>query len=425
MRHGKLDRLSVAVFADTDSRWKWGAAMARTLEPAALSLFLKNGPAAPTDRQLTEAGVDPDQTVSTSIAGFPQLLAQADCEVVILALPGDACQATMHALAAQWQGPRRPIVVTGYVGVVYERVIEGLLNRAGCDILLANSPADTTTFRRVFQQYDLDPATVVATSLPFLSEGGPSRTDTTVATTITFASQPGVPSRLADRKYLVDRLVQHAEKFPERQVLLKPRGGAREQLTHPEPYPFQKILGRRRGPLPPNFSVVTGAMSQVLDRTDLLVTVSSTAAIEAMHRNIATAILTDFGVREELGNPYFSGSGCLVSFDDLDAAALPVLDSEWAAAHGLMTTDSSGFRDRISELRDLELEPLHPFYNLTRSPAYLPKLLAGHGLTPQGTPLAGGARRGLFGRLVRSLAHSLYRQGVGVVAPILRRLGAS
>jgi hypothetical protein len=423
MRHSAPDRTSVAVFADTDSRWKWGAGVAQLLEPVAVTYFLKLGPATPTGRQLSEAGVDPARVIPATIADFPQLLAEADPDVVILALPGDACQAAMHALAAQWSRPRRPIVVTGYVGIVYERVVEGVLNRAGCDVLLANSPADAGTFRLILGQYGLDPDAVVTTPLPFLATSRSSAG--THPTTLTFAAQPGVPARLADRKYLVDRLIAHATKFPERHVILKVRGLGKERLTHPEPYPFGRIVDRHSQPLPPNFCVAAGPMSAVLDRTDLLVAVSSTAAIEAIHRDIPAAILTDFGIREDLGNSYFSGSGCLVSFDDLDEAAMPTADRQWAIEHGLVNPPEDEFRARTTALRGAELPPLRPFYNGRRSPAYLPRLLEGHGLTPTGLPLATRRRSRGSTRLIRSLAHTLYRQGVSVVAPILRRMGAS
>ena len=79
-----------------------------------------------------------------------------------------------------------------------------------------------------------------------------------------------------------------------------------------------------------SFRLAAGDMGEVLSRTDLLVTVSSTAAVEAIHRGIPTAILTDFGIRESLGNAHFLGSGCLAAFDDLDAGAHPVADGRWA-----------------------------------------------------------------------------------------------
>ena len=62
---------------------------------------------------------------------------------------------------------------------------------------------------------------------------------------------------------------------------------------------------------------------------------TSTAALESLHRSVPTAILTDLGVREALGNHHFLGSGCLVSWDGLDAGDLPKPDPEWTARQGV------------------------------------------------------------------------------------------
>ena len=48
-------------------------------------------------------------------------------------------------------------------------------------------------------------------------------------------------------------------------------------------------------------------MGEVLDRTDLLVTISSTAALESLHRRIPTVVLTDLGVREVARQPPLRG----------------------------------------------------------------------------------------------------------------------
>ena len=57
----------------------------------------------------------------------------------------------LHGLD-QWRercGPgraKRPVVVTGYVGVVYEKLADGLLLRHGADLVLANSRQDADRF---------------------------------------------------------------------------------------------------------------------------------------------------------------------------------------------------------------------------------------------------------------------------------------
>src|SRR5262245_41060910 len=54
--------LRVAVLADSDTRWKWGALPARRLAPeSAVHGYLLRGRATPTPRQLAETGVAADE----------------------------------------------------------------------------------------------------------------------------------------------------------------------------------------------------------------------------------------------------------------------------------------------------------------------------------------------------------------------------
>ena len=69
-------------------------------------------------------------------------------DVVVLACVGGTIQAMLHGLARAWHGARRrPVIVTGYVGVVYEKLTDGLLLRHGADMILANSRFDADAQR--------------------------------------------------------------------------------------------------------------------------------------------------------------------------------------------------------------------------------------------------------------------------------------
>lgn len=418
----------VAVLADSDSRWKWGMLTARQLEPAGgVEPYLLERPDPPSPRQLAEAGVAAEAVVTITMADLPQQLAARGPDVLVLALPGGGTVAALHALSAGWPDDRsRPVIVTGYVGVVYEKLVEGLLARAGSDIVLANSAHDTERFREVYAGVGIDPRTVVETSLPFLR--GPVAPSRSRRFTLTFAGQPSVPAGHPERAYLVDRLIRHARLQPQRLVNLKLRSVPGERVTHAEAHPYYGILRRAGSRLPPNLQLTIGDMGQALAATDLLVTVSSTAALEAMSAGVPTVLLTDFGVRESLGNAYFAGSGCLASFDDVDAGLAPVVDPDWAGRHGVGGPGPAAFIARVAELLDTQPGPIQPYYTARRSPAYLPGLLASYGLDVDGLqagrPLGDGQAGQLVRRAIRSTARSVYRSGTHVVAPALRKLGA-
>ncbi|WP_256104929.1 DUF6716 putative glycosyltransferase [Streptomyces sp. ODS05-4] len=426
---GDREAVRVAVLADSDTRWKWGALTARRITPAGTRPegYLLRGRATPTARQLAEtAGARTADTggAPREVTGaeFLRVLAEEGYDVVVLALVGGTVQAVLHGLAGL--GPaRRPVVVTGYVGVVYEKLADGLLLRHGADVVLANSAADARRFRAVYEGVGADASAVVQAALPFL--GGARHAPEPGRDTLVFAAQPSVPATRAERAYLLERLVRHAELHPKREVVLKLRSKPGEHTTHIEELPYQKLAARR--PLPANLRLAYGHMGELLDRTDLLVTVSSTAALESLHRGVPTAVLTDFGVREALGNHHFIGSGLLASFDHLDEGRCPEPDPDWLADHGVHPAGSSpayerafdAARDRVlTLLGEPVLPPPRPYYTAATAPGYLPGVLARHRLDAPPSPAPSRARRAL-----RNAARGAYRHGVQRVAPVIRRLG--
>ncbi|WP_229857553.1 DUF6716 putative glycosyltransferase, partial [Streptomyces anandii] len=389
------------VLADSDTRWKWGALTARRLFPEDADIRLDGrllrGRATPTARQLTEVGVPADSLREVTAAEFLRALGgdpdEEPYDVVVLALVGGGVQAMLHGLAHAWRGrTRRPVVVTGYVGVVYEKLADGLLLRHGADLVLANSRQDADRFRALYEGVGADASAVTEVALPFLA-GAPY--EKKEPRTVVFAAQPSVPATRADRAYLLDRLIGHARRHPGREVLLKLRSRPGEHTTHIEELPYQKLAQHKE--LPANLRLVYGNMGEVLDRTDLLVTVSSTAALEALHRRIPTAVLTDLGVREALGNHHFVGSGCLASWDQLDAGHEPEPDARWVARQGVAAAGGAAYetafdeaRRRVGELLAAAgLPPLEPYYTPVTAPGYLPGVLARHHLAPDGGPLPG------------------------------------
>ncbi|KRV46909.1 hypothetical protein AQ490_09020 [Wenjunlia vitaminophila] len=425
----------VLVLADSDTRWKWGALIARQLAPGAeLHGRLLRGRATPTVRQLREVGVDPASLDEVTTARFLHELGPGSGprpDVVVLSLVGGAVQAVLHGLGRVWHGQeQRPVVVTGYVGVVYEKLTDGLLLRAGADLVLANGAHDAQRFRAVYAGVGLDPDAVVETSLPFLG-GQPYAPGDDRPFTVTFAVQPSVPGDPRDRMYLLRRAADHARRHPDRDVLVKLRSKPGEHTTHLEESPYQKLV-RRLADRPDNLRLVYGNMGDVLDRTDLMVTVSSTAALESMHRGVPTAVLADLGVREALGNHHFLGSGCLTSWDRLDQGHVPRADPDWLARHGVTpgTDPFAAARERVRLVAGTRPAPaLRTYYTPAVAGGYLPGLLARYGLDPTGGPLrdqpatTAPADPGPVRRAVRGGARWAYRSGVQRVAPLIRRVG--
>lgn len=156
------------MLADSDTRWKWGSLTASRIAPDSVALdgYLLRGRATPTPRQLREIGVRADSLREVTAVEFLREMESAASgdresggyDVVLLALVGGGVQAVLHGLAHAWRGAaRRPVVVTGYVGVVYEKLADGLLLRHGADVVLANSGYDADRFRAVYEGWARTP----------------------------------------------------------------------------------------------------------------------------------------------------------------------------------------------------------------------------------------------------------------------------
>ncbi|MFD7370968.1 DUF6716 putative glycosyltransferase [Streptomyces mirabilis] len=425
--------LRVAVLADSDTRWKWGSLTANRISPTESDIlldgYLLRGRATPTARQLEEVGVRADSLREVTAVEFLRAMEGEPYDVLVIALVGGGVQAILHGLAHVWEGrSKRPVVVTGYVGVVYEKLADGLLLRHGADLVLANSRQDAERFRAVYEGVGADASSVTEVALPFLGGAAYEKHD---PYTVVFAAQPSVPENRKDRTYLLNRLIQHARLHPDREVLLKLRSKPGEHTTHIEELPYQKLA--QKTDLPANFRLVYGHMGEVLDRTDLLVTISSTAALESLHRRIPTVVLSDLGVREALGNHHFVGSGCLASWDQLDAGHEPAPDPVWVARQGVAADGSyeTAFDEARARITGLlaapGLLPLAPYYTPVTAPGYLPGILARHHLAPDGSPLPGAPAADKepspVRQIVRRAARGAYRHGVQRVAPVIRRMG--
>ncbi len=80
-------------------------------------------------------------------------------------------------------------------------------------------------------------------------------------------------------------------------------------------------------------SFEAGPMHEHLARAQGFVTVSSTAALEAIAQGVPLLVLSDFGVSAEMINLVFEGSGSLGTLDDLAKADFRAPTPEWCAAN--------------------------------------------------------------------------------------------
>lgn len=131
-------------------------------------------------------------------------------------------------------------------------------------------------------------------------------------------------------------LAEYRRRHPGSEVIVKVRSRPGEQETHREEHTYMSLIdelvadGRMQ---PGELTVGVGAMSTFLSPGTALVTVSSTAALEAIDHGLPTLVLGDFGVGEEMLNLAFAGSGAIGTLQDLVAGNIGFPNREWLLAN--------------------------------------------------------------------------------------------
>jgi hypothetical protein len=129
------------------------------------------------------------------------------------------------------------------------------------------------------------------------------------------------------------------------------RALAAERQTHDEADSYPDLLAEL-GPVPANLVVSSEPMGRALDSAEGLVTISSTAAIEAVARGIPVIALDSFGVWEDLINQVFLDSGLLAGEEDVVARWFRHPERAWLAENYFHDEALDDWTQRIVELVD-------------------------------------------------------------------------
>lgn len=314
----------VLAVADTDSYLKWSSATLASLPPTWLrtQLVVEN-PVMPSPDQIAAATAEP-----VEVLGRAEVLRRVRTlrpDVVLLAATGPVvADLTADPL---FRTPDRPVLLTGLPGISVPATASAVRFRTGCDLFVLHSHREVTEFAALGSA--LAPALQFGLArLPFLA---PDRLDPPGGRgDLVFAAQAKVPPERADRERIVRALAAAGG------AVIKVRARAEEQQTHREDFPYPELLAALEagGQVEPgSVRCVGGPMAEALAGARGLVTVSSTAALEAMASRLPVLVIDDFGVSAEMINLVFVGSGCLGSLDDLGTGALRPADPVWLAAN--------------------------------------------------------------------------------------------
>lgn len=341
-------RTTAMVVADTDSYVKWGAAVLDGLPggwTADLVVLLSEN--APSEAQLATA------LAGTSRAGrrvrmlrLPDLVAvvaERTPDLVLVATRGPVARVVLHALSLL---ERRPVLVSGFPGISWPATRQAIDYRAQADLVLLHSHREVESFSQLAEERGVEFRAGLLT-FPFLRTAASGTSE--VRNEVVFAVQSIVPEALEDRRAVLDMLAEYAKRHPRHRVVLKVRAVGGERQTHDEPYPYTELLVER-GESPANLVVEGGPMAEHLQRAVALVTVSSTAILEALAAGVPVHAIGDFGVTKRLINPVFEHSGLMGDRERLLAGDFRPVDPEWARLNYLHPAEDNDWHEHVEDL---------------------------------------------------------------------------
>ncbi|WP_194765073.1 DUF6716 putative glycosyltransferase [Microbacterium sp. UFMG61] len=371
----RSDGLRVVAIADADSFVKWSASLLGIVPGIRPHLLLVQTPlTASVEQQRTAlAGTGMPVEAVTRIA-FSRAAAWLEGQrpdVVLLAGRGPFVRLMGRVIDAL---THRPVVVAGLPGMAIPAQRGALDYRRHADLLVVHSHREARAFAELGRLIDVRMPTALAT-LPFARSrsrmlqadrarvlaGDSVRPAGTIvadrpdaprpvrapATDIVFAAQALVPVGREERAEIAATLVRAAEADPDRRIVVKLRSRPGESETHLERDPYLELLPSRR---PANLVVSYDSMAHALSTAAGLVTVSSTAAVEAVALGVPVIALDSFGVSKSLLNTVFVGSGLLGGRREVVAGRFRHPHPDWLRDNYFHPASDSTWWEHVEQL---------------------------------------------------------------------------
>jgi hypothetical protein len=305
----------VLAVADSDSYLKWARGTAGCLPTSwASQVVVLRSPIAPSATQMRATSSSGDVAPLVGVRRLRSLVRAYRPDVVLVACTGPVADLIMGGML-RGVTPR-PAFAAGLPGIALHATEAAWRYRAGADLLVVHSHNEVAVVRELCDHLGTTPR-VALTTLPFLTSGpvaGPSRRR------VIFAPQALVPARASERADVLRALADLAHRRPELRVVVKVRGLPGEEQTHREELGYEPLwqeLAARGDVDPAAIDFETGPIADHLGDAAGLVTVSSTAALEAVAAGVPILVLGDFGVGPEMLNGVFEESGCIGTLADL------------------------------------------------------------------------------------------------------------
>lgn len=335
----------VIAVAESDSYLKWAVSLLAQLPASTrVDLIVACSPVRPSPSQRLGA------LVGTAFAEYvPEVLSPAQLvrrverdrpDAVLLACTGPSAHVYQEALS---RVPHRPVLLAGIPGIALPARRKAWGYRGAIDLFVVHSHREVEEYDRLRVLMGKSGRVGLAT-IPFLSPGrievevGGAEVHEHVPAPshrVLFATQAKVPALREERIEILLALARLAANRPDLRVVVKTRGISGEFHTHHEKHHYgdlwHSLVASGRVHAPDALEFAAGSMAEQLSDAAALVTVSSTAVLEAMALDIPVLLIDEFGVTENLINQVFVGSSCLAGLKALEAGDFRHPEKWWLA----------------------------------------------------------------------------------------------
>ncbi|MCG5217430.1 DUF6716 putative glycosyltransferase [Streptosporangium soli] len=356
--------------ADSDSYLKWAASLLDGL-PGTADLVVVRTPITPSPDQIAAATHGTRFTRPAPVVSARQIRREAERsrpDVVLMACTGPVVDVLVSGVLGGLRP--RPVFVSGLPGISVPATEKAWLFRSGCDLFVVHSGREVEEFSAVAGRLG-GGGEIGLARLPFLGGGG-EQAD--VRDRVIFATQAKVPRRREDRESVLLALAELAGRRPDLDVVVKLRALDGERQTHNERHHYERLWRAMAadGRVPADaVRFAAGSMREHLTRAAGFVTVSSTAALEAMDASVPLLVLSDFGVSEEMINLVFEDSDCLGTLGELAEGTFHTPNARWRAANYFHDPAASTWGARLAGLvEDTRAGRLAPARSLLDGPEH-------------------------------------------------------
>jgi hypothetical protein len=247
-------------------------------------------------------------------------------------------------LQCERSGHPLPVFGTAYVGMVLYNNLVGYLFRSLGDVVAVNTASDLDEFARAAHGIGLPADNLLLVGLSLLpAKPAPPRTGQ--IRRVLFADQPTVPFHAAERAYLYSRLADYARVHPEREVVIRPRHQRGEATFHTMEYSPEDFVAAVD--VPQNLLIDHAPIADQLSHTDVVLSVSSTAILEAIAAGCRVAFVSDF-LGETMLNHRFVSSGLLRTLEEVTHDDIGTPHPDWLA-DVFPGADAAAPADRFAE----------------------------------------------------------------------------